>query len=398
MSYKDEFPILKNIDMHYLDNAATSQKPAMVINSLSEYYRTSNGNAGRGSHDMAIKSEQIIESCRKKVADFLNAYEDEIVFTNKCTQSLNIVAFSYGMNFLKQGDEIILSISNHHANIVPWQQVAKKTGAVIQYVYTDEDGNFDLQSFERILNERTRIVAFSGVVNATGVANPIEDIIELSHRYGAITVLDAAQSIVHTKHDVRKLNCDFLAFSGHKLFSGFGVGVLYGKRELLEKMPAFEYGGDMIEFVEEFESTFKSAPHKFEAGTMDSAAIYSLDKAIDFVEHIGYDNMVKYVDELTDYAMERLSKLEYLELYHTRAKNRVGVIAFNVKDVHSHDTSFILNEHGVMVRSGHHCTQPLMKYLNIPSCCRISMGIYNDESDIDALVDALEKVVQIFKS
>lgn len=397
MSYKDEFPILKNFDIHYLDNAATSQKPTSVINALSEYYRTSNGNAGRGSHDMAIKSEQIIEDCRKRVADFLHADADEIVFTSKCTQSLNLIAFSYGMNVLDEEDEIILSISNHHANIVPWQQVAKKTGAIIRYVYTDEDGNFDLESFEKMLGERTKIVAFSGVVNATGVINPVEEIIELSHRYGAITVLDAAQSIVHTQHDVRKLDCDFLAFSGHKLFSAFGVGVLYGKRTLLEKMPAFEYGGDMIEFVEEFESTFKSAPHRFEAGTMDSAAIYSLHKAIDFVADIGYDNMVSHVDELTDYAVERLSKLEYLELYHTSARHRVGVIAFNVKGVHSHDTSFILNEHGVMVRSGHHCTQPLMKYLNIPSCCRISIGIYNDKEDIDALVQALEKVVQIFK-
>lgn len=396
MSYKDRFPIMKE-GIHYLDNAATSQKPDVVINALKEYYESYNGNAGRGSHDMAIKSEQIIESARKKVAKFLNCSPTEVIFTSKCTESLNIAAFSYGLEFLNKDDVILLSVANHHANLVTWQQIAKHTGAKIEYVYMDEHGNFDMQSYRKLLSTgKVKVVAFSGVVNATGVVNPMREIIASAHEAGAIAVLDAAQSVVHFKHDVKALDCDFLTFSGHKIFSAFGVGVLYGKKELLDKMPAFQYGGDMIEYVEEQDTTFRDTPHKFEAGTMDSAAIYSLEKAIDFIEEIGYDNMVKYVDELSEYAICKLKELDFIELYHVDANHRSAVVAFNVKGVHSHDTAFILNDFGVMARSGHHCTQPLMKYLNIPSCCRISIGLYNDKEDIDKLMEALHKVVEVF--
>lgn len=396
--YKDDFPLIsENKHIHYLDSAATAQRPQAVIDGLVNYFKQSNGNAGRGSHSLAIASSIIIEETRKKVSAFIGAENTEsIVFTKNCTEALNIIAYCYAVPFLKKDDEILLAISNHHANLVTWQFAAKQTGAKLKYVYLNKDGSLDMQDFKAKLSEKTKIVAVSSVVNATGIINPVDEITRLAHKEGALTVIDASQSITHFKQNVKEMNCDFLTFSGHKLFSAFGVGVLYGKKDLLEKMPPFLYGGDMINFVTEEDAEFKDSPHKYEGGTLDASAIASLQAAIEYIESVGYETIASVIHELDSYAISELKKLGFIEMYCTESGQRAGIIAFNVKDVHSHDTAYILNEYGVMVRSGHHCTQPLMKYLGINSCCRASFSIFNTKEDIDIMISALKKVHSVF--
>lgn len=396
--YKNDFPLIaSNPHIHYLDSAATAQRPKAVIEGLVNYFTHSNGNAGRGSHSLAIASSLIIEETRKKVAAFIGAENPEnIIFTKNCTEALNIISYCYAIPFLKEDDEILLAISNHHANLVTWQYAAKQTGAKLKFIYSDKNGNLDLEDFKTKLSPKTKIVALSSVVNATGVVNPINQIRELSHKAGAIIVVDAAQSIMHFKQNVKELDCEFLTFSGHKLFSAFGVGILYGKKELLEKMPPFLYGGDMINFVTEKDAEFKNAPYKYEGGTLDSSAIASLKFAIEYIETIGYQKIENIIRQLDAYAIDELKKLGFIEIYCADAEQRTGIIAFNVKNVHSHDTAYILNEYGVMVRSGHHCTQPLMNYLKIDSCCRASFSIFNTKEDIDVMITALKKVNSVF--
>ncbi len=398
MTYRNDFPIFQEVEnLHYMDNGATSQKPQVVIDSIVNYYKTINGNAGRGSHDFAIKSELAIEETRKKVADFVGTKDDkQIVFTKNATESLNIVAFRYFAKHLKKDDEIIIPISNHHANLVTWQEVCNITGAKLKYIPIDENTDLDMEAYKNMLSDKTKLVAFSGMVNATGVINPYEELISLAKEVGALTLLDAAQLIHHKKIEVEKWDCDFMVFSGHKIFSAFGVGVLYGKKELLEKTDALLYGGEMIEYVEKFSSTFNTAPIRFEGGTMNAAAIQSLGVAIDYINKIGYDKIHEHIAEIDKYAVEELKKLGNITFYGLNAKNRSGVIAFNLGDIHSHDTAHILNEYGVMVRSGHHCTQPLMAEIGAPSCARASFSIYNEKEDIDALIEGLKKAIEIF--
>ena len=397
MDYKKKFPIFIEHDVHYLDTAATSQKPQEVIDSIVEYYENYNGNPGRGSHALSIESSGIVNSSRITVKDFINAKEkEEVIFTKNTTEAINLLAYSYGLEFINEGDEIILGISNHHANIVPWQFVASKKKAKLKYVHLDKNGQFDLDDFQYKLTEKTKIVAVSAVVNVTGVIQPIKEIIEHAHLKGALVLIDAAQSVLHFGHDVQELDADFLVFSGHKIFAPMGVGVLYGKRKLLEGIPPFLYGGDMIEFVTEQESTYAPIPNKFEGGTPNVEAIYGLQKAIEFINKIGYDTINKIERELDLQALFEIGKLGFVELYHADNVDRVGVIAFNVKGVHSHDVAFILDSYGVAVRSGHHCAQPLMNYLNVPSCCRASFSIYNTHEDIYKLIEALKKVKEVF--
>ena len=397
MDYKKKFPIFIEHDVHYLDTAATSQKPQEVIDSIVEYYENYNGNPGRGSHALSIESSGIVNSSRITVKDFINAKEkEEVIFTKNTTEAINLLAYSYGLEFINEGDEIILGISNHHANIVPWQFVASKKKAKLKYVHLDKNGQFDLDDFQYKLTEKTKIVAVSAVVNVTGVIQPIKEIIELAHLKGALVLIDAAQSVLHFGHNVQELDADFLVFSGHKIFAPMGVGVLYGKRKLLEGIPPFLYGGDMIEFVTEQESTYAPIPNKFEGGTPNVEAIYGLQKAIEFINIIGYDTINKIERELDLQALFEIGKLGFVELYHADNIDRVGVIAFNVKGVHSHDVAFILDSYGVAVRSGHHCAQPLMNYLNVPSCCRASFSIYNTHEDIYKLIEALKKVKEVF--
>ena len=397
MDYKKKFPIFIEHDVHYLDTAATSQKPQEVIDSIVEYYENYNGNPGRGSHALSIESSGIVNSSRITVKDFINAKEkEEVIFTKNTTEAINLLAYSYGLEFINEGDEIILGISNHHANIVPWQFVASKKKAKLKYVHLDKNGQFDLDDFQYKLTEKTKIVAVSAVVNVTGVIQPIKEIIELAHLKGALVLIDAAQSVLHFGHNVQELDADFLVFSGHKIFAPMGVGVLYGKRKLLEGIPPFLYGGDMIEFVTEQESTYAPIPNKFEGGTPNVEAIYGLQKAIEFINKIGYDTINKIERELDLQALFEIGKLGFVELYHADNVDRVGVIAFKVKGVHSHDVAFILDSYGVAVRSGHHCAQPLMNYLNVPSCCRASFSIYNTHEDIYKLIEALKKVKEVF--
>ncbi len=397
MGYRREFPIFENIENHYLDTAATSQKPKMVLDKLKEYYEKYNGNPGRGSHTLSMEAAGLLQESRESVRKFLNAERpEEIIFTKNTTESINLVAYSYGMEFIGEGDEIVLGVSNHHANIVPWQFVAEKKKAVVKFVYLDENGQFDMEDFEKKLSEKTKIVSVSAVVNVTGVIQPVKEIIKKAHEKGALVLVDAAQSILHFNHDVQEMDADFLAFSGHKLFAPMGIGILYGKKEILEKMPPFLYGGDMIEFVTEKKSTFAPLPNKFEGGTQNVEGAVTLKAAIEFITRIGYEKINEIEEDLTEKALLEMKKLGFIETYFTENVERTGIIAFNVKGVHSHDVAFILDSYNVAVRSGHHCAQPLMNYLKVPSCCRASFGIYNDEEDIEKLIEGLKKVIEVF--
>ena len=338
-------------------------------------------------------------NARKTVQKFINAkYPEEVIFTKNTTESINLIAYSYGMEFINENDEIILGVSNHHANIVPWQFVAEKKNAKIKFVYLTENGQFDIEDFKSKLSDKTKLVAISAVVNVTGVIQPIKEIIEITRNKNknALVLVDAAQSMLHFRHDVQDLDADFLVFSGHKLFTPMGIGVMYGKKEFLEKMPPFLYGGDMIEFVTEQESTFAQLPNKFEGGTQNVEGAVTLEEAINFIEEISYEKINEIENSLTKNALEKLKKLDFVETYFTKDVEHAGIIAFNVKNVHSHDVAFILDSYDVAVRSGHHCAQPLMNYLGIPSCCRASFSIYNNEEDIDKLIEGLLKVKEVF--
>lgn len=395
---RDDFPIFDKKDIHYLDSSATTQRPRCVIDNLNEYYTTFNANAGRGSYELSMINTSIVENTRKKVKEFIGSGDNgEVVFTKNCTEAINLVAYSYGLSFLKPGDEILLCVSNHHANILPWQFVKKVTSCTIKYFYLDEYGQVDMEDFKYKVNKNTKIVALSSVVNTTGIIQPFEEIINYAHKYDALVLLDCAQSIQHFKHEVFKWDVDFMTFSGHKMYSSFGVGVLYAKKELLEKMPPFIYGGDMIEYVEEQYSTYAKVPTKFEGGTLDSAAIYSLSRAIDYINLIGFKKIEDIENKLLVELLFKLKTLDFVETYYTENVDRVPVVAFNVKGVHSHDTSFILDKYKVSVRSGQHCTAPLHQFMKINSTCRASLNVYNTSSDIDALIEGLEKVKEVFK-
>ncbi len=397
MNYRKEFPIFQNIENHYLDTAATSQKPKRVLDRITEYYEKYNGNPGRGSHTLSIGASELLNDARETVKKFINAEKtEEIIFTKSTTESINLIAYSYGMEFINEGDEIVLGISNHHANIVPWQFVAKKKKAKIKYVDLDDYGQFDLNDLKYKLSDRTKIVSVSGVVNVTGVIQPVKEIIEAAHRRNILVLIDAAQSILHFRHDVQEWDADFLVFSGHKLFAPMGIGVMYGKKDILDKMPPFLYGGDMIEFVTEQDSTFAPLPNKFEGGTQNVEGAVALKEAINFIEEIGYEKIDRIEKDLVMKALFEIKRLGFVETYCTENVEKTGIIAFNVKGVHSHDVAFILDSYHVAVRSGHHCAQPLMNYMDIQSCCRVSFSIYNDDEDIAKLIEGLKKIKEVF--
>ena len=397
MNYRKEFPIFQNIENHYLDTAATSQKPKRVLDRITEYYEKHNGNPGGGSHTLSIGASELLNDARETVRKFINAEKtEEIIFTKSTTESINLIAYSYGMEFINEGDEIVLGISNHHANIVPWQFVAKKKKAKIKYVDLDDYGQFDLNDLKYKLSDRTKIVSVSGVVNVTGVIQPVKEIIEAAHRRNIPVLIDAAQSILHFRHDVQEWDADFLVFSGHKLFAPMGIGVMYGKKDILDKMPPFLYGGDMIEFVTEQDSTFAPLPNKFEGGTQNVEGAVALKEAINFIEEIGYEKIDRIEKDLVMKALFEIKRLGFVETYCTENVEKTGIIAFNVKGVHSHDVAFILDSYHVAVRSGHHCAQPLMNYMDIQSCCRVSFSIYNDDEDIAKLIEGLKKIKEVF--
>lgn len=396
---KKDFPILEKRDISYLDSGATTQKPNQVIDEIEKYYKNYNANPHRGAYSLSIEATEEYENTRTKIAKFINAKNrEEIIFTKNATESLNLIAYSYGLENLKKDDEIVISIMEHHSNLVPWQNVAKTTGAKLNYMYINNEFELSDEEIESKITDKTKIVGITHVSNVLGTVNNVEKIIKYAHKKGAIVVVDGSQSIPHMKIDVQKMNPDFFVFSGHKMLAPLGIGVLYGKKEILNKMKPFLMGGDMIEYVYEQDTTFAPLPNKFEAGTQNVEGVIGLGAAIDYIEKIGYDNINKLETEIVDYARQELNKLDFITLYMTpNKKNHQGVISFNIKGVHPHDVASILDGNGVCVRSGNHCAQPLMRYLGIDSTCRASFYIYNTKEDVDRLVDALKKAYGMFE-
>ena len=353
MDIKKDFPLLENRNIAYLDSGATSQKPIQVINSIKEFYETKNANPHRGAYGLSIEATEIYESTREKIAKFINAKNsNQIIFSKNATESLNLLAYSYGLENIKKDDEICISIMEHHSNLVPWQKVVKTKQAKLNYMYINKDFEISDKEIEEKITDKTKIVGITHVSNVLGTINNIQKIIEYAHKKGAIVIVDASQSIPHMKIDVQKLDCDFLVFSGHKMLSPLGIGVLYGKQELLENMTPFLMGGDMIEYVYEQDTTFAPLPNKFEAGTQNVEGVIGLGAAIDYIQNIGYNKLQEIESEVVGYAIEELKKIDYLSLYLTpNLKNHTGVISFNIKGIHPHDTASILDQEGVCVRS-----------------------------------------------
>ena len=396
---KELFPVIKNNDVAYLDSGATSQKPQMVIDSVAKYYETINSNPHRGAYSLSIEATEAYEGVREKVARFINAENSyQIIFSKNATESLNLVAYSYGLKNINENDEVVLSIMEHHSNLVPWQFVTKSKNASLKYMYINKDFELSDEEIENKITDKTKIVGITYVSNVTGTINNVKKVIDYAHSKGAIVVLDASQAISHIRIDVQKLDADFVVFSGHKMYAPMGIGVLYGKKSLLDKMDPFLMGGDMIEYVYEQDTTFAKLPNKFEAGTQNVGAVIGLGKAIDFIEEIGYDSIQRIETELRDYAINELKKLDFVDLYITpNLENHASVISFNIKGVHPHDVASILDMNGVCIRSGNHCAQPLLRSLNIDSTCRASFAVYNTKEDVDRLLKALNKAYDTFK-
>lgn len=398
-NFKKDFPIFENKDIAYLDSGATTQKPTSVLEAIEKFYKNENANPHRGAYGLSIEATEIYENTRDKIAKFINAkHREEIIFSKNASESLNLIAYSYGLDNLKKDDEIVLSIMEHHSNIVPWQMVAKKTESKLNYMYINDNFEISDEEIETKITDKTKIVGITHVSNVLGTINNIEKIIKYAHKKGAIVVVDGSQSIPHMEIDVQKLDADFFVFSGHKMLAPLGIGILYGKREILNKMNPFLMGGDMIEYVYEQETTFAPLPNKFEAGTQNVEGVIGLGAAIDYIKNIGYNKIQEIEKEVTSYARQELSKLEYLTLYLTpNEEKHSSVISFNIKGVHPHDVASILDSENVCVRSGNHCAQPLLRSMGIDSTCRASFYIYNTKEDVDKLVIALNKAYNVFK-
>lgn len=397
--YLRDFPILQTKmngrPIVYLDNGATTQKPETVIRAVADYCTYCNANPHRGAYELSVKATDIYERARVRTQQFIGAARpEEVVFTKNATEALNLVAYSYGLANVREGDEIVITISEHHSNIVPWQFVAKSHGAVLKYIYLGEDGNLSEADIAQQITERTKIVAVTQVSNVLGLVNDVRAVADRAHAVGAVVVVDGSQSVPHIKVDVQAMDADFFAFSGHKMLSPMGIGVLYGKYNILDAMPPFLFGGDMIDYVGEQETTFAELPAKFEAGTQNVSGASGLIAAIDYLDKIGFDRIEAIERDLLSYALPQLRELPFVELYgcdSTRG-NKTGIITFNVKDVHPHDVSTILDSYGVAIRAGHHCAQPLMRYLGQNATCRASFYLYNTHEDIDQFIAALKKV------
>jgi cysteine desulfurase/selenocysteine lyase len=396
------FPILdqevNGNPLVYLDSSATSQKPVQVIETLEKYYRQDNSNVHRGVHTLGTRATDAYEGAREKVRKFINAKSTmEVIFTRGTTTSLNTIARSYGEANVKEGDEIVITYMEHHSNIIPWQQVAKRTGATLKYIPLQEDGTISIEDARSTITSNTKIVSVMQVSNVLGVINPIKEIAKIAHENGAIMVVDGAQSTPHMKVDVQDLDCDFLAFSGHKMCGPTGIGVLYGKKHLLENMEPVEFGGEMIDFVQLYESTWKELPWKFEGGTPIIAGAIGLGAAIDFLNEVGLENIADHDHKLTAYAFDKMSTVEGLTIYGPKdPAKRAGLITFNLDDVHPHDVATVLDAEGIAVRAGHHCAQPLMRWLKASATARASFYLYNTEEDIDKLVSGLIKTKEYF--
>ncbi|WP_427813819.1 cysteine desulfurase [Enterococcus sp. 22-H-5-01] len=400
---RNDFPILfqevNDEPLVYLDNAATTQKPKQVLDVLRHYYETDNANVHRGVHTLAERATADYENSREKVRAFINAKETaEVLFTRGTTTGLNWLARSYGDAFIKAGDEIVISYMEHHSNIIPWQQLAQRSGATLRYLPLTAEGFIDLDEAKTIINEKTAIVSLAYVSNVLGVINPIKELAALAHSNGAVMIVDGAQATPHMQVDVQALDADFFAFSGHKMCGPTGIGVLYGKRSLLEQMEPVEFGGEMIDFVRLYESTWKELPWKFEAGTPNIAGAIALGGAIDYLNEIGMDTIHQYEQELVAYVLPKLQAIGGVTIYGPQdPEHHTGVIAFNLDGIHPHDVATALDMEGVAVRAGHHCAQPLMNYLDVPATARASFYFYNTKADADRLVQAIQATKEFFK-
>lgn len=382
----------------YLDNAATTQKPEAVLRALDEYYRTSNANVHRGVHTLSERATSQYEGAREKVRQFINAKEtEEILYTRGTTTGLNWVARNMGEDMLNPGDEIVISYMEHHSNIVPWQEIKKRTGATLKYIELTDDGQLDMEDARQKITDKTKIVSITHVSNVLGVVNPVKELADLIHEKGGIMVVDGAQSVPHMPVDVQALDADFYAFSGHKMMAPTGIGVLYGKRQLLEKMEPAEYGGDMINFVYEQESTWKELPWKFEAGTPNISGAIGLGAAIDYLNDLGMENVLDHEREIMEYLLPKLEKMDGITLFGpSDPEVKAGVVTFNIDRIHPHDVATAMDMEGVAVRAGHHCTQPLMDYLNQTATARASFYVYNTIADADRFIEALEATKEFF--
>lgn len=401
LNVKKDFPILnKKVtakELVYLDSSATSQKPQVVIDAISNYYSTSNANVHRGIHTLSEIATNMYEGARKVVAEFIGAtVPQEIIFTKNTTESLNRIASTWCETNLKEGDELIVFDSDHHSNLVPWQVVTKKTRAKLIIFKVTEEGKLDLAEFEKTLNENTKFVAISHASNVLGTIFPIKEVSKLAHKVGAVVSVDGAQAVPHMKVNVQGLGCDFYSFSGHKMLGPMGIGVLWGKRELLEEMPPYEYGGGMVDEVKSHTSTYAPIPERFEAGTPNVAGAVGLAAAINYIQGIGLNNIRDHEVKLTEYAIKNLQKVEDLKILGPlNADERAGLVSFYIKGIHSHDVAAILSEKGIAVRSGQHCTMPLHDKLGISSSTRASFYLYNDKSDVDALVKSVKEAKEL---
>ncbi|ECR3486584.1 TPA: cysteine desulfurase [Listeria innocua] len=397
-----DFPILaqeiNEKPLAYLDNAATSQKPKQVIAALTHYYEFDNANVHRGVHTLAARATDAYESARGKVAKFIHAREvAEIIFTRGTTSAINLVVDSYAEANIEAGDEIVISYLEHHSNLIPWQQLAKRKGAVLKYIELEEDGTISVEQAKKTIGEKTKIVALAHVSNVLGTITPIKEIAAIAHKFGAVILVDGAQAVPHMEVNVVDLDADFYAFSGHKMMAPTGIGALYGKRELLDAMEPTEFGGEMIDFVELYDSTWKELPWKFEAGTPIIGGAIALGAAIDYLAEVGLANIHAHEQALASYAIEEMSKIEGITIYGPKdASKRCGLVTFNLEGAHPHDIATILDEDGIAIRAGHHCAQPLMKWLDVSSTARASFYIYNTKEEIDALIDGLKLTKEYF--
>lgn len=397
---RDDFPVLSQkingSPLVYLDNAATSQKPIRVIETINDYYRQYNSNIHRGVHTLSQKATEAYETAREKIKTFINANsEKEIIFVRGATEALNLVSQSYGRAKLTSGDEILITEMEHHSNIVPWQILSQQTGIKLKYIPIDDDGELVLEEFEKLLNEKTKLVSLIHVSNSLGTINPIKNIIEKAHSYGAKVIIDGAQAIPHINVNVKELDCDFYVFSSHKLYGPTGIGVLYGKEQILENMPPYQGGGDMIKTVSMKKSTYNELPNKFEAGTPPIAEAIGLGTAIDYLTDIGFDSIAKHENALLKYATKKANLIDGLKII-GNAKNKASIVSFTLDGVHPHDIATILDNDGIAIRAGHHCTMPIMERYSIAATSRASFAFYNTYDDIDSLFTAIDKCKKVF--
>ena len=393
-AYRDDFPLLKSQDVAYLDNAATAQRPQCVLDAVTEFYKSKNANPLRGLYPLSIAATEAYENAREAVRSFLNAKSSrEIIFTRNTTESINLVAYSYGLSHVKAGDEVLVSIMEHHSNLLPWQMVCRQTGASLKFMECEMDGTLDLNKVEALITPKTKIVACTHVSNVLGCVNPIRELAALAHRAGAVLVVDGAQSTPHIPVDVQALDADFFAFSGHKVYGPMGIGVLYGREELLNAMPPFLTGGEMIETVSRYDAVYAELPHKFEAGTVNAGGAVGLAAAIDYLESYGMDTLHAVEQELTAYLFRGMNAIPHVHVLGSqREDNHTGIVSFTVDQVHPHDISEVLSSDGMDIRAGHHCAQPLHDHLGIHSTARASLMFYNTKEEIDRFLESVSNI------